>query len=135
MHNPSRPSSRIFIFFELVIQFYTWYQRKQWQPTPVLLPGKSHGRRSLIGWVTSLSLFTFMLWRKKWQPTAVFLSGESQGQRSLVGCRLWGSHRVGHDWSDLVAAAAAAYVIYYSLFIKEASSARLSPSSCVILYN
>ena len=25
----------------------TW--RRQWQPTPVLLPGKSHGRRSLVG--------------------------------------------------------------------------------------
>ena len=24
-------------------------QRKQWQPTPVLLPGKSHGQRSLVG--------------------------------------------------------------------------------------
>ena len=36
----------------------------------------------------------------------VFLPGESQGQGSLVGCRLWGSHRVGHDWSDLAAAAA-----------------------------
>ena len=41
-------------------------------------------------WVTSLSLFTFMLWRRKWQPTPVFLPGESQGQRSLVGCCLWG---------------------------------------------
>ena len=40
--------------------------------------------------VTSLSLFTFMLWRRKWQPTPVFLPGESQGQGSLVGCRLWG---------------------------------------------
>ena len=42
--------------------------RRQWQPTPVLLPGQSHGRRSLIGyksmgsqrvghnWATSLSL-------------------------------------------------------------------------------
>ena len=27
----------------------TWSQRRQWQPTPVLLPGKSHGRRSLVG--------------------------------------------------------------------------------------
>ena len=26
---------------------YVW--RRQWQPTPVLLPGKSHGRRSLVG--------------------------------------------------------------------------------------
>ena len=23
--------------------------RRQWQPTPALLPGKSHGRRSLVG--------------------------------------------------------------------------------------
>ena len=56
---------------------------RQWQPTPVLLPGKSHGRRSVVGcspwgheeldtyWVTSLSLFTFMHWRRK-------------------GCCLWG---------------------------------------------
>ena len=37
---------------------------RQWQPIPVLLPGKSHGRRSLVGcspcvghdWATSLSL-------------------------------------------------------------------------------
>ena len=28
-----------------------WHQvrRRQWHPTPVLLPGKSHGRRSLVG--------------------------------------------------------------------------------------
>ena len=71
------------------------------KPTPVLLPGKPHGRRSLVGcspWgrteldttVTSLSLFTFMHWRRKWQPTPVFLPGESQGQGSLMGCCLWG---------------------------------------------
>ena len=48
-------------------------------------------------WATSLSLFTLMHWRRKWQPTPVFLSGESQGRGSLVGCRLMGSHRVGHD--------------------------------------
>ena len=76
--------------------------RRQWHPTPVLLPGKSHGRRSLVGcspwgrkrirqdWATSLSLFTFMRWRRKWQPTPVILPGESQGRGGLVGCRLWG---------------------------------------------
>ena len=26
-----------------------WGQRRQWHPTPVLLPGKSHGWRSLVG--------------------------------------------------------------------------------------
>ena len=92
-------------------------RRRQWYLTPVLLPRKSHGQRSLVGcspwglllvgndWATSLSLFTFIHWRRKWQPTPVFLPGESQGQGSLAGCRLLGSHRVGHDWSDLAASA------------------------------
>ena len=26
-----------------------FFWRRQWQPTPLLLPGKSHGRRSLVG--------------------------------------------------------------------------------------
>ena len=26
-----------------------WLRRRQWHPTPVLLPGKSYGRRSLVG--------------------------------------------------------------------------------------
>ena len=82
--------------------------RRKWQSTPVLLPWKSHGRRSLVGcspgrlgvghdWGTSLSLFTSMHWRRKWQPIPVF----------LPGWRSMGSHRVKHDWSDLAAAAAA----------------------------
>ena len=53
--------------------------------------------------------FTFMHWRRKWQPTPVFLPEESQERGSLVGCRVMGSHRVRHDWSDLAAAAATAW--------------------------
>ena len=80
--------------------------RRKWRSTPVLLLGKSHGQRSLVGYSPwgrkesdtterlhfhfSLSLFTFTHWRRKWQPTPVFLPGESQGWGSLVGCRLWG---------------------------------------------
>ena len=30
------------------------FQRRQWHPTPVLLPGKSHGRRSLVGYIQSM---------------------------------------------------------------------------------
>ena len=85
--------------FTFTCTFMHW--RRKWQPTPVLLPGKSHGQRSLVGYspwghyesdttATSLSLFTFMHWKRKWQPTPVFLPGESQGWGSLVGCRLWG---------------------------------------------
>ena len=29
--------------------FYLFNRRRQWHPTPVLLPGKSHGQRSLVG--------------------------------------------------------------------------------------
>ena len=79
-------------------------------------PGRLQSMGSLrVGhdWVTSLSLFTFMHWRRKWQPTAVFLPGESQVRRSLVGWRLWGSHRVGHDWNDLAAAAESLLHISY----------------------
>ena len=31
----------------MCLECFPW--RKQWHPTPVLLPGKSHGRRSLVG--------------------------------------------------------------------------------------
>ena len=66
-------------------------------------------------WATSLWLFTFLHWRRKWQPTPMFLPGESQGRGSLDGLPSVGSHRVGHDWSSL--AAAAAYHIYFFIYI------------------
>ena len=77
------------------------YWRRQWHPTPVLLPGKSHGWRSLVGcspwgrseWdMTERLHFHFSLTciGEEWQPTPVLLPGEPQGRRSLVGCSLWG---------------------------------------------
>ena len=59
-------------------------------------------RRDQQDWATSLS----MHWRRKWQPTPVFLPGESQDGEP-GGLPSMGSYRVGHDWSDLAAAAAA----------------------------
>ena len=41
--------------------------RRKWQSTPILLPGKSHGQRSLVGVAksrTQLSNFTFKRNRK-----------------------------------------------------------------------
>jgi len=50
-----------------------------------------------------------MHWRRKWQPTPVFLPGEwIPGMGEPGGLLSMRSHRVGHDWSDLAAAAAAA---------------------------
>ena len=89
-----------------------YYWRRQWQPTPVLWPGKNPmdggawwaavhrvARRVGHDWATSLSLFTFMHGRRNWQPTPVFLPRESQGRQSLVGCHLW-----GHTESDMTEA-------------------------------
>ena len=40
---------RSLIHFEFIF-VYGVRRRRQWHPTPVLLPGKSHGRRSLVGY-------------------------------------------------------------------------------------
>ena len=49
----------------------------------------------------------YIYWRRKWQPTPVFLPGESHGTGEPSGLPPMGSHRVGHNLSDLAAAAAA----------------------------
>ena len=91
-------------------------RRRQWHPTPVLLPGKSHGQRSLVG---------CSLWGREELDTNEWLHflfspsciGEGNGNPLRVlawripgtgepgGLPSMGSHRVGHDWSDLAAAA------------------------------
>ena len=83
--------------------------KRQWHPTPILLPGKSNGWRSLVGcspWgreesgTTERLHFHFSLsciGEGNGNPLQCScLEGESQGRVSLVGCHL-GSHRVQHD--------------------------------------
>ena len=81
------------------VSYVSW--RRQWQPTPVLLPGKSHGRRSLVGYspwgleeldMTERLHFHFSLpctGEGNGNPL-MFLPGKSQRQQSLVGCRVRG---------------------------------------------
>ena len=38
-----------FCWYILIIGSQFAWRRRQWYPTPVLLPGKSHGQRSLVG--------------------------------------------------------------------------------------
>ena len=76
--------------------------RRKWLPTPVLLPGESHGKRSLVGYspwghkesdrTERLHFTHFILyhWKRKWQSTPVSLPGEPHGQRSLAGHGTWG---------------------------------------------
>ena len=39
----------IYIYIYTYIHRYIYIWRRPWHPIPVLLPGKSHGRRSLVG--------------------------------------------------------------------------------------
>ena len=97
----------IFLGQELNTNPLHW-RRRQWHPTPVLSPGKSHGQRSLVGcspWgreeldTTERLHFQFSFhvlekemathcstpaWKIPW-------TGEPGGLPSM------GSHRVGHD--------------------------------------
>ena len=64
--------------------------RRQWQPTPVLLPGKSHGWKSLVGfspwgrdWATSLSLFTYM-WNLKKNTNGFIYNTNSQNKHMVT---------------------------------------------------
>ena len=95
---------------------------RQWHPTPVLLPGKSHGQRSLMGccpwsllqWVarsrTRLSDFTFTFrfhaLEKEMATHSRVLAWRVPGTAEPGGLLSLGLLRVGHDWSDLAAAAA-----------------------------
>ena len=90
--------------------------RRKWQPTPVFLPGKSHGRWSLVGcspWgreesdTTEKFTFTFHSYalEKKMATHSIILAWRMPGTEEPGGLPSIGSHRFGHDWSDLAAAA------------------------------
>ena len=91
--------------------------RRQWHPTPVLLPGKSHGRRAWWAVIhgvaksqTWLSDFTFTFHfhalEKEMATHSSVLVWRIPGTGEPRGLPSMGSHRVRHDWSDLAAAAA-----------------------------
>ena len=48
-HYSSFPSAISLLFPLLICPLLGDVWRRKWHPTPVLLPGKSHGRRSLVG--------------------------------------------------------------------------------------
>ena len=91
--------------------------RRRWHPTPLLLPGKSHGQRSLVGcspWGREESdttewlpfTFHFHVLEKGMATHSSILAWRIPGTGEPGGLPSVGSHRVGHDWSNLAAAAA-----------------------------
>ena len=121
---PTQMVKNLTAMWEAWVQSPDWEDpwRRKWQPTPVLLPGKFYGQRSLVGYsprgrkesdTTEQLHFHFSLscigkgnathssvlaWRIPW-------TGEPGGLPSM------GSHSVGHDWSDLAAAAEDRFVV------------------------
>ena len=89
--------------------FYCYCGRRKWQPTPVFLPGKSHGRRSLVG---------CSLWGREESDTTERLHfhfslsciGEGNGNPLQCSClenprdrgAWWAAvHRVTQSWTRL----------------------------------
>ena len=83
-------------------------RRRQWHPTPVLLPGRSHGWRSLVGcspWrceeseMTENFTFTFHFHtlEKDMATHSSVLAWRIPGTGEPGGLLSMGSHRVGHD--------------------------------------
>ena len=91
------------------------FGRRQWHPTPVLLPGEFYGRRVLVGCSprgreeSGLSDFTFTFHfhalEKEMATHSSVLAWRMPGTGEPGGLPSMGSHRVGHDRSDLAAAA------------------------------
>ena len=113
-------SGRNTCYFSILTCHRISYRRRQWHPTPVLLPGESHGQRSLVGYTVHgvakswiwLSEFTFTFHfhalEKEMATYSSVLAWRIPGTGEPGGLPSMGSHRVWQDWSDLAAAAAAA---------------------------
>ena len=70
-------------------------RRRQWHPTPVLLPGKSHGWKSLVGcspWGHEESDTT------EWLPFHVSLSCIGEGNGTPLQCSCLENPRDGGAW-------------------------------------
>ena len=92
----------------------------------ILLPGESHGRKSLVGYspwghkesdTTELLHFHFHALEKEIATRSSVLAWRIPGTGEPGGLSSLGSHRVGHDSSDLPAAAAVADRILISRYI------------------
>ena len=81
-------------------------RRRQWQPTPVILPRKSHGQRSLVGcspWgpeesdTTKQLHFHFHALEKEMASHSSVFVWRIPGTAEPGGLPSMGSHRVRHD--------------------------------------
>ena len=114
--------------FEM-IQAQGW--RRQWHPTPVLLPGKSHGgawKAAVHGVAesrTRLSDFTFTFHfhalEKEMATHSSVLAWRIPGTGEPGGLPSVGLHRVGHDWSDLAVSKHMTFIVHFISVITTSS--------------
>ena len=116
-HHMQHLGYRLFIYLIFTFTYLfgcTSCRRRRWQPTAVLLPGKSHGGGAWWAAVhevaksqTRLSDFTFTFHfhalEKEMATHTSVLAWKIPGTGKPGGQPSMGSHRVGHDWSDLTA--------------------------------
>ena len=99
----------------------------QWHPTPILLPGNPmdggawcaavHGVTRSRTWLSDFT-FTFHFHALKEMAThSSILAWRIPRKGEPGGLPSMGSHRVGHDWSDLAAAAATAATPWYQVYL------------------
>jgi len=97
-------------------------RRRQWHRTPVFLPRKSHGQRSLEGfspwgrWGSDTTEWLhFHALEKEMATHSSVLAWRIPGMAEPGGLPSMGLHRVRHDWGDLAAAAAAGFPVHHQL--------------------
>ena len=92
-HNTSSTAESICYSSSPALTSRVW--RRRWHPTPVLLPGKSHGRRSLVG---------FRPWGRTESDTTerlhfhFSLSGIGEGNGNPLQCSCLENPRDGGAW-------------------------------------
>ena len=125
----NRPNNIVYLFIEMIL-IVRRMKCMLWIPKStalsnnmclfILLPGKSHGWRSLVGcspWgreesdMTERLHFHFSLHalEKEMATHSSVLAWRIPGTGEPGGLPSLGSHRVGHDWGDLAAAYAFRY--------------------------
>ena len=82
-----------FLFFFYLLNCF--YRRRQWHPTPVLLPGKSHGWRSLVGCGPSGHKESDMT---EWLHFHFPLSSIGEGNGNSLQCSSLENPRDGGAW-------------------------------------
>ena len=109
----------------IFISNYELLWRRQWHPTPILLPGKSHGQRRLVG---------YNLWSREESDTTEWLHfhfllsciGEGNGHPLQCSClenpmdreAWWAAvHGVAQSWTQLKWLSSSIYYYCYAIII------------------